>query len=182
MSRARRKTLIRIVEGAAVGLVLLDLVLYFAVVGPLRSMRASAEVEYAAVRDRVRDAKGRVVRLEKFKAAVPGAEAQLEDFLKAHVPRRRQGFSRAARLVRMLSEDSKVRLSGVSYKLDPADDDPLARLGLEVEVEGTFANLMNFVHALETNDEFASLRDFSFEPGEDRTIALRVGADLYLMR
>jgi hypothetical protein len=39
---------------------------------------------------------------------------------------------------------------------------------------------MSFAHALETSGEFVSLGDFSFEPGESRTIALRMGAVLYL--
>ena len=180
MNTSHRRKLIHIVEGVAIGLVVLDVALYFGAVRPLRSMRTSAEAEYAAARERVREAKARVTRLEKFKSSVPSAETQVEEFLKSHVPERRQSFSRAAHLVRKLSEDSKVQLAAVSYKLLPAADDPLARLGLQVEVEGSFPGVMSFAHALETNDEFIALRDFSFEPGESRTIALRVGADLFV--
>jgi Tfp pilus assembly protein PilO len=180
MTRTRRKLATRILEATALGLVVINLVLYFALVRPVRNVRAAAESQYTAVRDRVREGKARVARLEKFKAGVPDAETQLEEFLKDHVPERRQGFSRAARMVRKVSEDSKVRLTGVSYKLVARGDDPLARLGLEIAVEGTVANLLNFTHALETSGDFLTLREFSFEPGESRAIAMRVGADLYL--
>jgi Tfp pilus assembly protein PilO len=168
------------VEAAAIGLVVINLAFYFALVRPLRNVRASVENRYAATRDRVREGRARVARLEKFKAGVPDAEIQLEAFLKDHVAERRQGFSRAARMMRQLSEKSQVRLTGVSYKLSPRGDDPLARLGVEVEVEGAFPNLLNFTHALETSDDFLTLRDFTFEPGESRAVAMHVGADLYL--
>jgi len=180
MGKSRRKLLTRIVEAAAVGLVVLDLALYFALVRPLNNLRRTQEIQYAAGRERVREGKARVARLEKFRAGMPEAEAQLDAFLKEHVPKRRQGFSRAARLVRELSEDSKVRLTGISYQLTAPGDDPLARLGLEIEVEGTFSNLLDFTHALETSGDFLAVRDFSFEPGESRAIAMHVGAELYL--
>jgi Tfp pilus assembly protein PilO len=177
---SRRKTLVRIVEVLAIALVVLDLTVYFALVRPLRSLRVTEEVRYKAARDRVREGQARVALLEKFKEAVPESETQLGEFLKNYVPERRQGFSRAARLVRELSEKSKVHLTSVSYHLVSNGDDPLARLGLEVEVDGPFPGVMSFAHALETSGELVSLGDFSFEPGEGRTIALRMGAALYL--
>jgi Tfp pilus assembly protein PilO len=180
MGKSRRKTLVRIVEGVAVGLVLLDVVLYFALVRPLRSMRTAEEVRYSATREHVQELKVRAARLEKFQTAVPETEDQLRAFIRSHIPPRRQGFSRAARLVRRLTEQAGVELSGVAYKLDSAADDPLERLGIEVEVEGPFPSLLNFSHALETASDFIVVREFAFEPAEGRGVALRLGADLYL--
>jgi Tfp pilus assembly protein PilO len=180
MTRSRRKLITRIVEATALGLVVISLVLYFALVRPLGNMRQSEVNQHAAIRDQVREGKARVARLEHFKEGVPDAETQLGGFLKEHVPERRQGFSRAARMMRQLSEDSQVRLTGVSYKLSAPGDEPLARLGLEIEVEGTFPNLLEFTHALETSGDFLALRDFSFDLGEGRGIAMHVGAVLYL--
>ena len=65
MSKGRRKTIVRIVEGTALALVLLDLTLYFALVRPLLTMRTEEEASYAAARERVRDLKARAARLEK---------------------------------------------------------------------------------------------------------------------
>lgn len=180
MSRSRRKTVVRIVEGTALGLVVLDLALYFALVRPLRAMRTEEEASYAAARERVRDLKARAARLEKYQAAVPDAEGELADFLKEHLPARRQGFSRALRTVRELTEKSSLRLASVSYKLESAKDDPFERLAIQVDVEGAFPNLLGFAHALETSSDLIVLRDFSFEPTEGRALALRLGAELYL--
>ena len=180
MSRSRRKTVIRVLEGVAAGLVALDVVLYLALVRPLHNLRAAEEAGYASTRDRVREGRARVARLEKFQAALPDAEEQLAAFLKDHVPPRRQGFSRAARLMRRLTEQAGLQVTGITYKLDSGEDEPLERLALDVEVEGPFASLLNFAHALETAGDFIALRDFSFQPAEGKTLTLHVGADLYL--
>jgi len=180
MSRRRRKTVIRVLESVAAGLVALDLVLYLALVRPLRSLRAGQEASYAAARDRVRDGKARVARLQKFQAVLPDAEEQLKAFFEEHVPARRRGFSRAARLVRQLTEKAGLQVTGITYKLDRGKDEPLERLAVDVEVEGPFASLLSFAHALETSNDFTTLRDISFQPAEGRTLVLHVGADLYL--
>ena len=180
MSKGRRKTIVRIVEGTALALVLLDLTLYFALVRPLRTMRTEEEASYAAARERVRDLKARAARLEKYQASVPEAEGALADFLKEHLPARRQGFSRAHRMVRELTDNASLHLASVSYKLESSKEDPFERLAVQVEVEGTYSNLISFAHALETSSDLIALRDFNFEPTEGRSLALRLGADLYL--
>ncbi len=180
MSRGRRKALIQVAERVALVLVLLDLVLYFAVVRPVRSLRTSEETSYRDARNRVRELGRRIVRLEEYKAAVPGTEEQLNAFLRSNAPSRRQGFSWAARLVRRLTERSGVRLVGVSYKLDSPGDEPLQRLGIEVDVDGPFTDVLSFAHALETAGDLVLLRTFTLAPGEGDSLSLRVGTDLYL--
>jgi Tfp pilus assembly protein PilO len=180
MSRGRRKTLIRVLEGVAAGLVALDVVLYLALVRPLRSLRVGEEASYAATRLRLREGKARVARLEKFQAALPESEEQLAVFLKDHVPTRRRGFSRAAGLMRQLTEKAGLQMTGITYKLDPGKDEPLERLTVDVDVEGPFSSLLSFAHALETSDDFISLRDISIQPAEGSALKLHVGADLYL--
>jgi Tfp pilus assembly protein PilO len=145
-------------------------------------MRAAGESSYAATRERIRELEMRRARLEKFQTAVPETQDQLSAFMRGYIPPRRQGFSRAARLVRRLTEQAGVQLTGISYKLDSAADDPLERLGVELEVAGPFASLLNFSHALETASDFIVLREFAFEPAEGQNVALRLAADLYLKR
>lgn len=180
MSRSRRHVLTRIVESAAVGLVVLDVLLYFALVRPLRTLRAAEEARYGVVREQVRDLNLRTARLERFRGALPETEKQLSVFLRNHVPSRRQGFSHAARLMRRLTEQAGLRLAGLGYKLESPENDPLQRLGMEVEVEGPFPSLLDFAHALETAGDFIVVRDFTFEPAEGQVVTLRLGADLYL--
>jgi Tfp pilus assembly protein PilO len=180
MRTSHRKVLIRALEKVAVSLVVLDALLYFALVRPLRALRNAKEAEFTTMRVRLRDARARVAQLEAFQAEVPGADEQLEGFLNEHVPTRRQGFSRAARLVRELVEKSGAQLESISYKLDSDTDDPLRSLALEIDIEGPFESLLDFAHALETGSELAVVRNFNFQPREGGTMGLHLVADLFL--
>ena len=163
-------------------IVLVDIVVYLVpVLGLGNQVKAVQQLREGLFR-RVRDEEMRVARLQKFQASLPDAKKQLEQFEQEHVPARRRGFSRAARRVREVAEQSGVQLSGVAYKLDSDHSQPLERLAITVNVEGPFASLVQFVHALETSGDFIVVREFNFQPREGEILALRIAADLYLAR
>jgi hypothetical protein len=180
MNRQRRKFWTRVAEAVAVGLAVLGLALYFALVRPLRNLRQAAQIEARATEGRIQVVRARVARLEQYRVDVPKSELELKEFLGKRVVERRQGFSHSARMVRKMSEDSKVRLTGLAYKLSSPGSEPLARMTLEFDVEGAFGDVMRFTHALETSRDFLRVRSFSLSPAEARTIAMHVGAELYL--
>ncbi len=180
MRKSRRQAVIRVVQWVAVSLAGLDVALYLAVVRPLGRMRSDEQQARDAVEQRLGEQRARLERFRRFQAALPDAGQALKVFVRDHVPSRRRGFSRAARLVRRLSEASGLQLAGVSYRLNATDGGPLQRLGMEVTVEGRFSSLLKFAHAIETDSDFILVRDFAFQPGEGETLALRLGADLYL--
>jgi Tfp pilus assembly protein PilO len=180
MRRERRKKIIRFFEAAALVVVAVDLAVYFLAVRPMRNRALQAENSYQQASLRLQLQKSRVARLEKFQAALPSADDKLKDYLNDHVPSRQRVFSDAARLVRVLSQKSGVQLDNVSYKLSSEKDEPFGQLGLDVTVEGPFANLLRFAHSLETSDDLILVRNFSFAAGQGSTVNLRVGGVLYL--
>jgi Tfp pilus assembly protein PilO len=171
---------IRIIEVAGLGLVALDIVVYLAVYRPLGSMIAAEQQHYSVARDRVREQQARVGRLEKFQAALPQAGERLEDFREHRTSPRRRGFSTAAHLVRKVAEAAGVQPPSVTYRLDPAHNDPLQRLGLEINTGGSYPGLLKFAHALETANDFILIREFNLAAGENGMLSLRLVADLYL--
>ncbi len=181
MSKIRRKVLRRVIEGFALALVLVDAALYFGLVRTFDRWAAVEHQRFTVISRRVMEDVERVARLERFEANLPGGKEQVRLFERDYLSPRRRGFSRAARLVRQLTEVSGLQLSNVSYKLDSARDAPLERLGIELHVSGPFPRLLNFTHALETASDFVVVRDFAFEPAEAGAVDLRLGADLYLV-
>ena len=182
MSRNNRKALIRTFEPLAAVVVLANLVVYFALIAGLGNHVRAAQLERENLFGQVRNQKDRIARLEKFQASLPDAKLLLAQFEKERVPSRRQGFSRAARLVREVAGQSGVQLSGVAYKLDSEGHEPLERLRITMTAEGPFSSLVNFAHALETAGDFLIVREFNFRPGETGDLALRMDADMYLAR
>lgn len=180
MRRERRKKIIRFFEIAALAVVALDVAVYFLAVRPLGSKVAGAEDSYHQASTRLQLQKTRVARLEKFQEALPAADDKLKDYLKGHVPSRQHVYSDALRMVSALTRKSGVQLDNVSYKLNSEKDEPFEQLGLDVTVEGPFANLLKFAHSLETSDDLILVRNFSFSAGQGSTVNLRVGGVLYL--
>lgn len=181
MRRQRRKFLIQVAKRVALALALADVALYFGMVRPLDRLAVGEWQRLNLVRSRVQEMQARVARLEKIQDALPGAKDELKGFLRSHVPSRRQGFSRAFRLVQRLTDQSGVQLADIPrYRLDSAENEPFQRLGIEIIVEGPFASLLKFEHALETASDLILVRGFSLESGENRLLRLHLTADLYL--
>ncbi len=182
MFRNSRKALIRTFEPLTAVVVLADLAVYFVLVVGLGNRVRAAQLDRESLYRQVRNEQVRIARLEKFQASLPDAKQLLAQFEQQRVPSRRQGFSRAARLVREVAEQSGVQLSGVAYKLDSEGDEPLERLSITMTAEGPFSSLVSFSHALETAGEFLIVREFYFRPGETGDLALRMDAEMYLAR
>ena len=180
MPRTRRQTVIHAFEIAGASLVLLDLLLYFAMFRPVQALLSSEQQQFAALRRRILEGEVRIERLKNFLDALPGAEERVVSFKRDHAPPRRQGFSQAAKLVHLVTEQSGTQLSSVSYKLDNAASGPLQRLGLVVNVVGPFPALLKFAHAFETASDFIVIRSFSIGPGDGGALGLRLMADFYL--
>jgi len=168
-------------ESAGIGLVLLDLLVFFALYRPLGSKVDAVERSHDALRQTVRSQQVRVDLLTKYEAALPQAGKGLEDFATNRTPARRQAYSTAAHLIHKVAEASGVTVSSVGYHLDIGHTDPLERLQLDMNLQGPYASLLKFTHAMETANDFILVREFDFTPGgENQTLGLRLDADLYL--
>jgi Tfp pilus assembly protein PilO len=180
MSRSKRKAVIRTLQRVAVVLAVVDGAVYFALVGWLGNRVHAAQAERDAAYLQVRRTGRRVLSLEKILASLPDVQERIASFEKQYVPPRRRGFSRGARLLRVVAEHSGVELTDVNYRLNTKEGEPLDRLSIKLSVEGPYASLIAFAHALETADDFLVVRDFSFQPGDNGTLALQMTADMYL--
>ena len=181
MSNDRRKKLTHIIERAAIGLVLLDAVLYFAVVRPLANLAGEQFERSEQARLKVQKESHRVSRLEGYKDSLPETEKDINDFFNNELKSRRKSFSRSTRLVRGLAEHAGLKLTGINYNLESVRDQPLNRMNLAIIVEGPFPSLLNFAHGLETTrDDFILVREFNFEAPEGKDMTLRVAAEMYL--
>src|SRR6516225_6085722 len=168
----------RIVERVAIALVLVALGVWLVIVRPFEDKLLAEQQAFRTARQQKLAAENRVARLEKIRVTDAGTE--LKGFVNEHMPPRRRSFSKAADLVRRLTEDSGVQLSGVSYRLDEVKGEPLQRLGIEINVQGPFPSLLGFAHAVETSSDFLVLRGFTLEAGDEGTLELRMRVDLYV--
>ena len=178
MRVSQSRLVARILERVALTLVLLVFGMWLGVIHPFEDKLLAEQHAFRTARQQKLATEARVARLEKI--PVTDADAELKGFVSEHMPPRRRSFSKAADLVRRLTQESGVQLSGVSYRLEEVKGEPLERLGIEVGVQGSFPSLLGFAHAVETSSDFLVLRGFSLETGDGETLALRMAADLYV--
>lgn len=181
MRKSRRQIANRIIEAAGIGLVALDLLAFFAVYQPLGDKLVVEERHHADLRQTIRNQEARVDLLKKFEAALPQAGKGLEDFTTNRTPSRREAYSTAAHLIHKVADAAGVKVSTLGYRLDTEHHEPLERLELDINAQGSYSGLLKFSHGLETANDFILVREFTFTPGDEKgALGLRLGADLYL--
>ena len=180
MPRGRRQNVIRAFQIAGASLVLLDVLLYFGMYRSTQALAASAQQQFASMRRRIFDGEIRIERLKKFLGALPKSSKRLASFEQEHTPPRRQGYSQAAKLLRLVAEKSGAQLAKVDFKLDTKPSGPLQRMGLLIIVDGSFPSLLKFAHGLEAANDLILIRSFNIAAVEERALELRLVADFYL--
>ena len=181
MPQNRRRVLAQKLLKALLIVIILDAVVYFALDRPLGIWVRATEQHFTATRLAWMQEKLLAAKLEKRASALPTADQQVDTFIQKRIPPRRQGFSRAAKLVQQLSQQAGVQLDSLSYRLQDKPTAPLDDLGISVAIEGDFPKLMAFTRALETSQDLVVVREFRFEPGDQGVLGLHLTADLYLM-
>ena len=144
--------------------------------------RLDAEISrHEELRQSVRNQQRRVELLQKYQEAFPKVGKGLDDFTANRTPSRREAYSTAAHLIHKVADASGVQLETLVYRLDTQGKDPLERLGVEINAQGSYAGLQKFAHALETANDFLLVREFTIASGgPNGTLGLRLGADVYL--
>jgi hypothetical protein len=181
MASSRRRVLTQKLLKALLILIVLDAVVYFVVNRPLDMWVRDTQQRFTATRRAWLQERMRAAKLEKRAVALPAANDQVDTFIRKRVPPRRLGFSRAAKMVQELSQQSGVQLDSLSYRLQEKPSVPLDDLGIDVSIEGDFPKLIAFTHALETNQDLVVVRRFRFEQGDQGVLGLHLTADLYLL-
>ncbi len=180
MRTQKRQSILRIAERAALAVAVCDLLLYVFAARPVRARLEGAQQSYSRLRLEMAQQESRVARFEHLKASLPKGKIDLQAFLTDHVPARRWCFSTADQLVRKLTEKAHVQLSSVGPRLVTSKKEPLDHLSLVIAVDGTFSDIVNFTHAVETANDLLLIRNFSFSANQGNTLSLKLGTDLYL--
>jgi len=180
LRRSRRQTVTRVFQIAGVSLVLLDVLLYFLVYRYTQTQLSSEHQQFASLRRRILDGEDRIARLKQYWEALPETGKMLATLEREHTPPRRQAYSLASELVRRIADQSGAHLVKVGFKLDEKVTGPLQRLGIVIDVEGSFPALLKFAHGLETASDLLLIESFNLVEGENSPLQLRLAADLYL--
>jgi hypothetical protein len=179
LRRSRHQTVTRVFQIAGVSLLLLDVLLYYVAYLPIQSRLSSELQQFASLRQHILEGETRIERLRKYKEGLPETGKMLASLEEDHTLHRRQAYSQAFKLLRLVAEQSGAQLGKVDFKRNDKASGPLLPLGALINVEGSFPALLKFAHGLETASDLLVIRSFSMAEGEDTPLQLRLAVDLY---
>jgi Tfp pilus assembly protein PilO len=159
-------TLARVLEekrGSVVVLVLLALLgvgLYVFGVLPLRSRVASMHEQVQRVRREVADAERQLSLAQATVTGKARAADQLRKFYEDVLPVDQAGARRVTYLeLSKLARKVNLRMEHRTHEEEQEKDSALTRLDSEVELQGTYPDVREFLYELETAPEFVVIND-----------------------
>ena len=154
MAKRRRPLL---VLGAALLLLLLDAVVYLVFVQPLRS--GQADEKATALQSQMDRATAEVARLERIERELPGATRRLDEFVNQQFLAEEVGYSGLVGELERAATDMGVRPGRIDFLRYPVRERPeLVRVETTTTLEGSYANLLRFLEALERSGNFYLLK------------------------
>lgn len=173
----------RMYWGVLLALLVLDAAVYFFWVRPARHARLDPG-EVAALEREVERLETEVARLERIERALPRATRELDGFVQQHFVPAGAGSSALVSELERAAAEAGVRAGRVDFHPRPVRDRPeLTRLEITTTVEGSYANLLRFLDALERSGNFCLLDRLSLVAGtRGGSLKLDLGLTTYLRR
>jgi Tfp pilus assembly protein PilO len=165
----------------AIGL-LLNVLAYFIVVRPLGLLSAGAADRAVVVQANLRAAERDATAARALVSGKSDADQELQAFYQKVLPANLTGARRMTypSLV-ALADKTGVRYEARSTSIDEKDrDSRLGHMSIKMLLQGSYANLRQFVYALERAPEFVIIDDVTLtEVSEDEALALSVSMSTY---
>jgi len=166
--RARRfdlRQLARPVLFSLGGLALLNLAFYVVFVQPSSSTYAQLSDETQPF-EKVNAKRDVVEKQESFLGAVEGTTDDLKDLRENILATRDQRLVAVQQELARLCDQFGIDLNTVGYDSELLPAEELDRLSMIVPLEGNYANLRKFLHAVETSDKFLIVERVSLAQGK----------------
>jgi Tfp pilus assembly protein PilO len=116
----------------------------------------------------------------KHAAAVDKGRSAGDDFLSQYFLPNRTYFSKLLTELQQAAGQTKLKAKDTSYSPQPIEgSDTLSVMSITAAYEGTYADLMHFVHELDKSDKFLIIESLSATPqqsGDILAVSLKVNA------
>ncbi len=146
---------------------LVNVALFTVAVYPLSLKVAASERRAAAARTQLQAAEREERELKGTVARTEQADKDLARFYQDMLPRDVAGARRLTYAhLATLADENGLLLTRRRFDVDPSHQGRLNRLRIEMSLEGDYADVRAFVHALETAAEFIVIEDVRLAEGQ----------------
>lgn len=159
---------------------LLNVLAYVVVVRPLAAVSTGAADRAAAATASLRAAQADLAAAEGLVQGKARADEELDAFYKRVLP----ADLTAARRMTYASLPALARRAGVFYEARTTDIEPdrethLSRMAIRMTLQGTYAEIRQFIYQLESAPEFVIMDDVVLLEGEGDSLRLTVNLSTY---
>jgi Tfp pilus assembly protein PilO len=133
-----------------VGLLLADLLVYFVLLGPERTMLAGREAKYTELRKRHAEAVLFKKQKPLFAGIIAGVPSQQD------MPLLVKEFVQTAR-------ELKLKVASVNYDIPKRGSGELTMLAFSFPAEGRYPEIKRFIYEVETSDRLIGIQDLKLE-------------------
>jgi Tfp pilus assembly protein PilO len=158
-----------------VGVLLLNVALYLAVVYPLSMKVAAGEQSAQAASDAALAARRQYDAARNTVSGKAAADAELKKFYGEVLPPDVSAAQRVTYLkIHQLAQKSNVTYERASNEVSRDPDSRLGKLSTTVTLSGQYREIRTFIHQLETAPEFLILETVALSQGTEKSAALAV--------
>jgi Tfp pilus assembly protein PilO len=169
-----RRTLIVLGAAFAVGILMYALVVY-----PLAQRVANIEQRDRAAEQALAAAQAELARVSGTLTGKARASSELATFYKDVLPQDLAGARRLTYLrLAQLARETNLSYERASYSPSTETGSTLTRLGIQLVLSGTYANIRSFIYELETAPEFVVIDDIQLSEGGGDAGSLVVSLEL----
>ncbi|MDD5541605.1 MAG: GspMb/PilO family protein [Acidobacteriia bacterium] len=174
----KNKTLHWILIAVGGGLLGLDLLFYFAVVGPeSRSFAARAE-EHQKVTDALNTQRLNVGKLENIQNHLQNAVGNEQVRFENHLWIGEDGFASLIQFLSDAASKNAVQKGRAAFRTTNQPDSGLMEVHVDLPLEGAYTDVVKFINALERSDHLIIIDTIALQTGQGNSGLLRLNLSL----
>lgn len=178
MTSGKKRTFHWWLIGAGSGLVVLDLLFYFAMLIPTRQAFTAQETQYQSVVKKVMEKRNEVARLDSIQTHLRDASGNEASRFQQYIWRADDGFSSLIQFLTDAATHAGVQKSRTTFKASNQAQSGLLEVQVAVPLEGAYADIVKFINAVERSNHLLIIDTIALQSGQDNPDGVRLNLSM----
>ena len=160
--------------GIGGGLIILDLLFYFAVLAPTQQVGTNQRAGRGAVLNRLAEKKAALNKLGGIQSHLKDAKGTEVDRFSKYLWDASDGFSGLIQFLNDTANRHGIQKGRTSFKTANQQEAGLLEVRIDLPMEGTYTNVVQFINSLERCDRLLVIDGIVLQSGQDNPGAVRL--------
>lgn len=164
--------------GLGIGLIVLDLLFYFSVLGPTKRAYTTRRTFYDDVKKTLAQKRIDVARLDDIRSHLNNASGNEAVRFDKYLWNTNDGFSSLIQFCSDTAGANGVLKGRTTFKTARQSESGLLEVKIELPLEGTYADVVKFINALERSDHLLIIDAIALQSGQDNPGLVRLNLSM----